>query len=66
LPKIWEEEQASEASFEDIEVMVSQVELEDKLGFTIVADDQKINCEAMRLNLSDVGIAKKILFCHDG
>lgn len=66
MPKIWEEEQASEASFEDIEVMVSQVELEDKLGFTIVADDQKINCEAMRLNLSDVGIAKKILFCHDG
>ena len=60
MPKIWEEEQASEASFEDIEVMVSNLELEDKLGFTIVADDQKINCEAMRLNLSDVGISKKV------
>ena len=66
MPKIWEEEQASEASFEDIEVMVSNLELEDKLGFTIVADDQKINCEAMRLNLSDIGIFKKVKFCHDG
>ena len=66
MSKIWEEEKASETSFEDIEVVVSHLELEDKLGFTIVADDQKINCEAMRLNLSDVGIFKKVKFCHDG
>jgi len=33
---------------------------------TIVADDYKINCEAMRLNLSDVGIVNKVKFCHHG
>ena len=31
-----------------------------------MADDQKINCEAMRLNFAEAGINSKVHFCHDG
>ena len=59
-------EAGDSASEVTVDKIIEEIELEDKLGFIIVADDQKINCEAMRLNLSDLGIIDKVKYCHDG
>jgi hypothetical protein len=46
--------------------MIKEIELKEKLGSIIVADDQKINCEAMKSNLADLGITNEVNYCHDG
>ena len=37
-----------------------------ELGQIIVADDQKINLEAIKLSLFSVGIEKNVTYCADG
>ena len=35
-------------------------------GRIIVAEDQKINLDALQMNIKDVGIDSKCLYCNDG
>ena len=35
-------------------------------GPIIIADDERINIEAIKMNLAELGITKNVLFCCDG
>ena len=36
------------------------------IGTILVADDQKINLELIKLNLLEVGITENVTYCSDG
>ena len=54
--------------------MLEQVELSEltanehfaNIGPIVVADDQKINLELIKLNLLEVGITENVTYCSDG
>lgn len=63
-------EESSSAKEDSIEVVLEHVMAANQqftnIGCILVADDQKINLELIKLNLSEVGITENVTYCSDG